>query len=70
MKGITKFGSDWFYGGFSHVGEMYTFAVFSPCFVNEATDRNSQRILMCYGSKDVVWREDVPFEYPKCYNLV
>jgi len=37
---------------------------FSSCFVNEVTDHNSQRILMYYGSKDVVWRKDVPFEYP------
>jgi len=34
-------------------------------FVVHATDHNSQRILMYYGSKDSVWRKDVPFEYPK-----
>jgi len=45
---------------------MYTFTVFSSCFVNPATDHNLQRILMYYGSKDVIWRKDVPFEYPKC----
>jgi len=29
IKGIAKFGSDWFYGGASpHVGEMYNFRVF------------------------------------------
>jgi len=53
-----------------HVGDIYTFLVlvyvFSSCFVDQATDHNSQRILMFYGSKDFVWRKDVPFEYPKC----
>jgi len=29
IKGIAKFGSDWFYRGFPHVGEMCNFAVFS-----------------------------------------
>jgi len=47
------------------VGEMYNFRVFPSCFFVQATDHNSQRILMYYGSKDSVWRKDVPFEYPK-----
>jgi len=54
-----------FTGASPHVGEMYTFTVCSSCFVDKATDHNSQRILMYYGLKDFVWREDVPFEYPK-----
>jgi len=49
---------------------MYIFAVFSTCFVVQATDHNSQRILMYYGSKDSVWRKDVPFEYPTIWHLV
>jgi len=28
--------------------------VFSSCFVDQATDHNSQRILVYYGSKDFV----------------
>jgi len=66
MKRIAQFGSDWFYGASPHVGEMYTFTVFSSCFVDQATDHNSQRSLMYCGSKDIVWRKGVPFEYPKC----
>ena len=59
-----------------HVGEVYSyilgfFLLFSSfssssCFVNSPTDHNSQRILTYDGSKDVVWRKDVPFECPKC----
>jgi len=53
-----------------HVGEIYTFlvvvCVFSTCFVDQATDHNSQRILMLYGSIDLVWRKGVPFEYSRC----
>jgi len=52
-------------GASPHVGEIYSFTVLSFCFVDQATDHNSQRILML---KDFVWRKDVPFEYPKCYN--
>ena len=61
-----------------HVGEVYSyrFSVFlntffsvsycySSCFVNSPTDHNSQRILTYDGSKNVVWREDVSFGYPK-----
>jgi len=48
------------------MGEIYTLTVFSSCLVNQATDHNSQRILMYYGSKDFFWRKDVPCEYPKC----
>jgi len=52
------------------MGEIYTFLVFvrvfSSCFVDQATDHISQRIVMYYGLKDVVWRNDMPFEYPKC----
>ena len=62
-------------GAAPHVGEVYSyilgfFLLFSSssCFVNSPTDRNSQRILTYDGSKDVVWRKDVPFECPKCYN--
>ena len=44
------------------------FLLSSSCFVNSPTDRNSQRILTYDGSKDVVWRKDVPFECPKRYN--
>jgi len=42
--------------------------VFFSCFVfvDQATDHNSQRLLLCYGSKNFDWRKDVPFEYPKC----
>ena len=36
------------------------------CFINSPTDHNWQRILTYEGSKDVVWRKDVPFGYPKC----
>ena len=52
-------------------GAVFFFCLFfsasssSSCFVNSPTDRNSQRILTYDGSKDVVWRKDVPFEYPK-----
>jgi len=57
-------------GASPHVGEIYTFlvvvCVFSSCFFDQATDHNSQRILMYCGSKQFVWRKDVPFEYPKC----
>jgi len=60
MKRIAKFGSDWFYGGFSPCGWNDTFTVFSTCFVDQAIDHNSQRILIYYGSKDFVWRKDVP----------
>lgn len=63
-----------------HVGEVYSyilgfffwlfsfFSSSSSCFVNSPTDHNSQRILMYDGSKDVIWRKDVPFGGPKCYN--
>jgi len=37
---------------------------FSSCFADQATDHNSQRILMYYGSKDFLLRKDEPFEYP------
>jgi len=53
------------------VGEIYSFTVslffFLSCFFDQATNHNSQRILMCYGmaQKDFVWRSDVPFEYLK-----
>jgi len=33
-------------GASPHVGEMYTFTVFASCSVIQATDHNSQRILM------------------------
>jgi len=46
--------------------DIYTFTVFSSCFVDQASDHTSQRIVMYYGSKDFVWGKDVPFEYPKC----
>jgi len=56
------------------VGEIYTsfsdsdgsFVFLLPCFFEQVTDHNLQRIFMYYGSKDLVWRKDVPFEYPKC----
>jgi len=47
------------------VGEIYILKFFF-LFVDQATDHNSQRILMYDCSKDFGWREDVPFEYPKC----
>jgi len=55
------------------VGEIHTVLVVVCVFsfsiivslIMQATDHNSQRILMSYGSKDFVWRKDVPFEYPK-----
>ena len=41
------------------------FSSASSCFVNSPTDHNSQQILTYDGSKDVVWRKDVPFGGPK-----
>jgi len=40
---------------------VYTLLVLVPVvsssyFVDQATDHNSQRIFMYYGSKDFVWR--------------
>jgi len=58
-----------FTGASLHVGKMYTILLFLPAFFDQAIDHNSQRILMYYGSKDSVWRKDMPFEYSKCYCL-
>ena len=59
-------------GAATHVGEIYSyrFSVFfsSNCFVNSPTYRNSQPMLTYGGSKDVIWRKNVPFGCPKCYN--
>jgi len=75
LQNLVAIGSK---GTSPHVGEIYNFlivvCVFSFSFFDQATDHNSQRILlssstrilMYYGSKDVVWWKDVPFEYPKC----
>jgi len=53
-------------GASSYMGEIYSFTVYSSCFVDQATDHNLQRIFMYYGSKDFVWHKDMPFEYPTC----
>ena len=61
-------------GAAPHVGDVGDrFSVFfslssTSCFVNSPTDHNSQRILTYDSSNDVLWRKDVPFECPKCYN--
>jgi len=64
---MVAFGSR---GASSHVGEIHTclvlVRVFSSCLVYQAIGHISQRILMYYGSKDFVWRKNVPFEYPTC----
>jgi len=50
-----------------HVSEIYSvlfsafFYVFSSCYVDQATDHNSSRILTHDDSKDVVWHTHVPF---------
>jgi len=56
IKRSVKFGTIGSRGASLHVGEMCSFTVFSSCFVDQATDHNSQWILMYYGSKDFVWR--------------
>jgi len=66
IKRIAKFGCDRFKGSVSPSGCNIQYSVFSSGFFDQARDHNSQRILMYYGSKDAVWRKDVPFEYPKC----
>ena len=44
---------------------LFSSASYSSCFVNSPTDHNSQRIWTLDGSKDVVWRNDVPIGCPK-----
>ena len=39
-----------------------------PVWSISPADRKSQQNLMYDGSKDVVWRKDVFFECPKCFN--
>jgi len=63
LQNLVQIGST---GAAPHVGEMHTFTVLSSCFVDQATDHNSQRILMHNSLKDFAWHKDVPFEYPKC----
>jgi len=58
MLRYCKYNSDihGFTGASRHVGETYSITVLSSCFVDQAADHNSQRILMYYGSKDFIWR--------------
>jgi len=51
MKRIVKVGWDWFHGGISLCGWNIHFSWFSSSFFDQATDHNSQQILMHYGSK-------------------